>query len=466
MIKRRDFMKLLGAAVGGVMLPNCDGVFSSGGGSGSSLPNGYELSRVFSLGSSLPDGTSGLDITQASRSSRSVQFLSGGVMMNDRSEIIFHCLDNNEVAGWYALTMDYTSFSSPRAVAITKLVRQGDDLPDNTTVSSVGNAATNANGTFVTLVGNSDNLPGVYRKVTGSGTFERAAGFGDAVPEANGTFGGNISHLSMDSQDNLLLTGHYADQDTGRPYDALYYLHGGTVNENGRILLRSDSLVPDADDIICGIGIPCLHQGGYYVVQAHASHTASSTVEDAGRSDGSMAAYPTFLLKGRVDDVLDRQLLAGSTSLKVSSRARATAQFEDGNLIMGPRVGTGGLTAYVVHKDNGGQVLYFDGSAVASTGTRRDDGYLVQTISAPVISSGGELFFMLGTDHGMELWACADGNSYRILSAGVSGDYINGQKVNALVHGTHTQQTDSQGRICFLAEFEDQTTALVIGTPV
>ena len=465
MIKRRDFMKLLGAAVGGVMLPNCDGVFSSDGGPGGSLPNGYEMARVFSLESSLPDGVSGLDLIGSSRSDRVVQFLSGGLMMNDQSEIIFHCKDSRGARGWYAITMDYTTFSAPRAVSIRKLIREGDVLPDGKTVARVGNSDTNAMGSFATLAQTSDNLPSVYKTDGSSGALRRVAGFGDAVPEANGTFGGNIGNLSLDSRDNLLLTGHYADKDTGRSYDALYYLHGSQVDENGRILLRSDSLVPDADGVVNGVGIPCLHHDGHYVVQAQASHTSSSTEEDVSKS-GVMTNFPTFLVKGRVDDSFSKELLAASPDLKLSSTARSRSQFENGDLIMGPRVGSDGLTAYVVHKANDRQVLYYGGSIVASTGYREADDTLVQTISAPVISEDGGLFYLLGTDHGMELWARAGGSSSCVLSAGVYGDHINGAKVNAIIHGTHSAQYDSQGRICFMVEFEDKTTSIVVGSPV
>ena len=467
MIKRRDFMKLLGAAAGGLLLPNCDGTGGSGDGSGAGLPNGYDMTAVFSSGGDLPEGASALDLLRnAGRSSRAIDFLSGGLMMNDQSEIIFHCKDNRGALGWYAITMDYSS-SSPRPLAIRKLMRQGDDLPDGGTVRRVGNSDTNSSGEFVTLAETSDKLPVVYHLAGGADAFERVAGYTDPVPGANGTFGGNISHLNMDHHGNILLTGHYADSDTGRSYDALFYLHEGRVNENGKVLLRNDSLVPDADGVICGIGIPCLHHVGNYVVQAQAAHPPYST--NPGQQDsmsGQMDAFPTCLIQGRVDDVFSQDLLAASTTLDVSPRVRALPSFEGGDLIMGPRVGPQAATAYVVHQADGGQVLFYSGKRVAQTGYRKSDDTLIQTICAPVISETGELLFLLGTDHGMELWARADGQSYRVLSAGVFGDYIGGKKLNAIVHGTHPTQTDSLGRICFLAEFEDNTTSLIVGVPV
>ena len=462
MINRRDFLKLMGAAVGGVALTGCGGGSSGGD---VALPNAFKMTPVFTTGMALPDSDQLLGLETGQRgAARSLSFLSGAIMMNDRGEIFFHAKDGQGGLGWYVLQMDYSG-SSPAPVSVSKLIRTGDSLPDGSTVARVGNSDTNILGRFVTIVENSENLPHVYIQPERGSSFISLAGFNDPVPGANGTFGGNFVHLSLDDSDDLLLTGHYADQDEGRSYNALFYLKELQIDDSGKLLLRSDSLIPDSNDVISNIGIPCLNQK-QFVIQAQAEHTPSAVSSTTNDQSGLFSLQPTCLIKGHIDDPLGQELLVASDALDVSSGRSASAGFENGDLIMGPRIGPNGHTAYVVHMDDESQILYFDGREAASTGYRSIDDTLIQTISAPVISKKELLFYLLGTDHGQELWVSNGYFPGRVLSAGVNGDFVDGQRVNAIIHGAQPTQSDSYGRICFVAEFEDQTMALMLGTPV
>src|SRR5436305_1762596 len=80
---RRDFLSLVGVALGGVILTRGSAYgFDGGGGGGSAaaagaLPNGFRFYRILTVGGNRqPVGR--------------VARLDGGVMINDHSEIVFH----------------------------------------------------------------------------------------------------------------------------------------------------------------------------------------------------------------------------------------------------------------------------------------------------------------------------------------------------------------------------------------
>src|SRR5438067_13540298 len=90
---RRDFLGFLGAALGGMTLAAGDAGAQESGGAGAGrpeaaalaagpLPNGYRFFSIFT-----PDGqTHGLN---------QVRHVTGGVMINDHSEIVFHAPNNS-----------------------------------------------------------------------------------------------------------------------------------------------------------------------------------------------------------------------------------------------------------------------------------------------------------------------------------------------------------------------------------
>src|SRR5438067_7032344 len=98
---RRDFLSLVGVALGGVILTRgsaygFDGGRGGGHGSaGGSLPNGYRFYPILTVGGN------GRPVGRIAR-------LDGGVMINDHSEILFHAANTEGGYGVYELTMDYS----------------------------------------------------------------------------------------------------------------------------------------------------------------------------------------------------------------------------------------------------------------------------------------------------------------------------------------------------------------------
>src|SRR5437764_12708846 len=119
---RRDFLSLVGVALGGVILTRgsaygFDGSGGGGAGGGAAcLPNGYRVVRILTVeGPGNPVGR--------------IARLDGGVMINDHSEILFHARNTDGKYGVYELTMDYSG-SAPSVTGMRAVVEAGDTLPD------------------------------------------------------------------------------------------------------------------------------------------------------------------------------------------------------------------------------------------------------------------------------------------------------------------------------------------------
>jgi hypothetical protein len=140
-----------------------------------------------------------------------------------------------------------------------------------------------------------------------------------------------------------------------------------------------------------------------------------------------------------------------------------------GELLLGPRAGISATGAWVEHygeasddKDQHQVLFYSDGSdihRIAETGSG------ITAFSAPVLSGNGQMFFMQinkQDNPGMELKVTNGANTQTILAR---GQEVDGRKISTLMHGYHSEQADSKGRVVVYAEFDDEP-ALLLGFPV
>src|SRR4051794_21094778 len=189
---RRDFLSLVGVALGGVVLARGSAYGSDGGhwggpgGGGSSLPNGYRFFRILTVqGTANPVGR--------------IARLDGGVMINDHSEILFHARNTDGRYGVYELTMDYSG-AAPAIAGMRTVVEEGDTLPDGRTVGKIARGDTNANGSFAAVIETTKDTPGVYVEKN-KGGLQPLVSFLDPVPSGGGNFGAFFGDLALHDND-------------------------------------------------------------------------------------------------------------------------------------------------------------------------------------------------------------------------------------------------------------------------
>ena len=124
-MNRRDFLKLTGAAVGGIVMGSCGGNGGgAGGGAGGDapMPIGYRFFRIAGPGAPLPDGTR-------------VAKVGEGSMMNGRGDVIMFADNSAGRGGMYELAMDYSA-PWPAIGAGRKVVAEGTPSEDSRSATS------------------------------------------------------------------------------------------------------------------------------------------------------------------------------------------------------------------------------------------------------------------------------------------------------------------------------------------
>lgn len=441
-LSRRELLQLLGAALGGVALSSCGTETRA---YGTPLPNGFQYYPVFSPGQGLlPD----------------VVELSGGVLINDHSEILFHGRTAAGETGIYELTMDYSG-STAKVVSSRTIVATGQVLEDGRKVGHIGAGDTNRHGNFAVIIGSEfdgqagsavGSVPAVYLE-TGKGGLQRVLGFLDPLPDGT-RIGGVLGDLDLHDDNDLLLVAHSVHKTEGAR-QGVYFLPQCQL-ANSRRLLHADQLIPSMSGVIQGFGLIDMDDGGFFAVQAYGDrpHTAGSL---GAQTVGGPAHGGSLVLSGNV------RLPSHPIGVARHSKALGSADAQRvGETVFGPRVGSAGELATVTHLTDPHQILSVNGQQVAETGTSSPGGRPILGISAPVLGGPGLLYYSLLTPAGMEL-CVSNGLDRRSILA--SGDRIEGRTVDTILHGYHAEQADEEGRIVAYVEFEDAPPALIIGIP-
>ncbi len=83
------------------------------------------------------------------------------------------------------------------------------------------------------------------------------------------------------------------------------------------------------------------------------------------------------------------------------------------------------------------------------------------------MGSGGLVFFVAGTaDKTEELLVSNGSRIASLLSTGMRPFGSMGPKLLTLAFGYAREQVDSQGRLVFIGEFDDNTLSIVLGIPL
>lgn len=448
MQRRRDFLKLLAASTGGVMLSSCgssggDSTGGPGGGlSGSNGPNGYRFIPLLDSGSALP-GSSPL------------QALPGGVLINGAGQILFYG-ESAEGVALYELTPDYVGLENSLKLPesqVRRVVGPGDTLADGSVVQAVGTAVSNRQQTHAMVLSHDGKTRSIFMQRSGAG-LEKVSGFRTLLPGPGGIrLGGILGDLDLNDQNDLLLVDHYTRAGRVAPGQGLFYLPGGRVGPDTRLLMSTEELVPDSRDQTTAFGLVDLNSLGHYV--AHVVGSAPFR-EDLPPAQG--------LFFGLTNEPLSRQLLTGPASFN-STNPGTSRFFSPGSSIFGARLGeTSENVAHILHESQDRQSLYVNERRIASVGDRSLGGSTIRGFSGPVLQPDGAAVFGVAiTEDGHELSRVSTTSSQLLLSR---GDPIGSRQVNSIIFGLHSDQVDRMGRLVFIGEFMDGSSSVVLGLPV
>lgn len=514
MADRRDFLKVMGTALGCALLAGCGGggggAVGSGGTTGigadgaSTLPSGYKFTPVLRNGDTLTNGLTVVtnlvkrDGTRApqdhpfawyfnnqnrpvkpigSRAPRSglgnsVSVLGafpGQSWVTDNGQLGFLALDSQGGRGFYMADLD-TTRGTLSAVNIRKIVRIADVLPDapsavNFTPGDVGGTGTAA----VRIQTGDNNRVSIYVYKDGRLTpllssYQRLPSLFPHGETTDSLYGA----LSVHDDDSILMAPTLASAwEHATIGQGLLYLPKAQVSA-AKLVLHRGNLLPDTSSTIQTVSAFQLHDEGRYIVSGTANPPAAlrSTVQRTGEG----MPRTTYLLTGNVNEASSTaRLLSADQALGVSRFRSADRTFAPGTVQFNPRIGSDGSSAYILHAGEGINSLYINGSHIATakadaTGTDLSpSGATITQLSAPVVGGDGQVFCVLGTPKGQELCLFSGGRAATLLR---TGDVVGGRTVVTIVLGLAARQVNRSGRIGFRVDYTDMSSSLVIGEPV
>jgi hypothetical protein len=399
----------------------------------SKLPSGYVWHRV--LADSELDG---------------VEKILPGVMINDRSEIIFHTVPS--VGGRAVYRMRIGRDRKPGASKPQLIVMTGQQLPNGVVVDGIAAGDTCRSGAYVTVIRGKKFLEAVYIQWPGK-EIEQLIGPTDRIPGPQGRYSGHFGAIDIDNKNQILLVAAYTLP--GEARQGLFLLPKGR-RERGRQLLRTGQRIPNSRAILTRLGL-IDRRGDRYIQQIFGRQP-----KDRARRD--LSNEPSGFLIGRIKKGRKgARLLVGSKLLKPSKKRRVIR----GEAFVGPRITRKGEAATVVHKKGGHLALHRHhrgrSPRIARTGDRKGRAERAKTISAPIFGPDGLLYYRAIGQKAMELLV-VDGNQRRRILE--TGDKVGGKRILAINTGWSADQVDRRGRLAFQVEYKDGSTAIVVGTPV
>lgn len=451
---RRDFLGLLSTALGGVALTR-GAVLAQGGGGGFGLgpggapplPNGYRFYNV------LTPGVAELGLPLSA--------ISGAVMMNDHSEIIFHAENTSGGFGVYELAMDYGG-TAPAVAGARAVMQQGDTLPGGLTVDSIRRGTTNASGNFAAVVQTGDTPSVVLQRE--KTPFEPVIEFLDPAPNGTGLYGGAIGDIDLHDDDDLLVVSHFVDEEDDAEI-GLFHLPGAVDSDQGALVMQSGDLIPGTETPIVNFGLVDIDDDGDYIAQLEGFIPRKKRFRPGTGSAASTASASNSGERSGVSAVVHGNVYAPAARAGIASASRRMVEANAparGECIYGPRVSDDDV-ACTIHRRDTVQVLTLNGDVITRSDRHSPLGARIRGVSAPVLSPDGIVFYVLITKLGLEL-CMSNGLEERTILA--RGDLVEGLAVNAIFHAFHSQQADAAGRIVFTVEYENGQTSIVVGVPV
>ncbi len=436
---------MAGAAVGGAILLPYGCSQSEVGVSASPLSTDYTFYKIFDLSSGLFDD---------------LKSITPGVMINDANQILFYGDRGDDQYALYELAIDYAS-AGPRIESSRVAVATGQSVGGDRPVQRILRADTNPKGDLALLLDffdGSDRPPAADELETvfvqSDSRFERIVGFGDAAP-GDGRFGGAFGDLAINNDTDLMLVSYHTTAEDEIRH-GVFSMEQASLSSARLMLDSGGALQGSANAIVRGYGLIDMYGDDNAVAQTQIAPPLSATTGQPPGSTGGLLQVSTGV--GRL--AIQPRVLSAPQVFGLSTSAPA-------EIILGARASNEGRAAWVGHSADGEEMsLYFRSDTQAATEVARTtaDGPIF-SLSPPVLSANGLLTYLQinnDEDNPFEVKAVGSGAPVTILSL---QSEIDGEKPTTLMHGYHSRQADSEGRIVVYAEFGEGIPAILLGIP-
>lgn len=443
MPNRRDFIKALGGALGAGMLTAAGAGKVHSQTAGPPLPSAYTFIKLLSTGDALSSGLT-LDL------------LPGPVMVNATGKAVFYAKDSGGAMGLYELDINNPG-------EVRKVTRQGDELSNGDIVDSIDSADSNHKGSIAVLaVNQQEHISAVYLEREAGG-LEPAAWFNQAIPGSGRRFGAVFSDLDLHGDDDILLVSHFSTEGQGSGQVGLFRLAQGEVNQDASLLLSTPALVHGQKGNVSSLGLIHANHGGDYVLQAFTNNGQPVTSLDHGSQEQDAPnTQGSVLLTGSARKPMSQ----GYAALAWPQFPKPGGPPASGEIVYGPRISSDGTPAYVVHVGPDRLSMVINNRTVISSGDLAPGGWAVTSMSPPMTGPNGLYYFnLLGyTNQNVFELLVSNGTEAKVILAML--DQVDDRRIINLLWGFHTDQVDDQGRLVFVAEWDDQKTqSLMLAVP-
>jgi hypothetical protein len=437
MHNRRDFLKLLGFAVG-ASLTGCGG--SNGGFDGiAPLPNAYQFVPILSSGGTLPNRAS----VAAQATGGGLPF-TGAVMVNDRRHICFHAVDQTGLDGVYQVDYDIDGAFEPART----ILKEGDTLPDGSIVADIAGGALNSSDDLALVVKTPEGKEILEYSHHGENFVPLCFQFEELSDEVK-LYGNLHSEVALSENADIMFGCNYRDSDGYAMGEGLFLIPNEKKSET-RMVISQGQLLPGTNSAIKTFGLFDIVSDGSYIV-----HGAALPLEVEPARDGVAL---TYLVRGRVGET--PETLFSHPSLGGGSLG-------SGSIYMAPRLGDRRYGAILQTSEaetslwvDGEKLLdaeFENGGAVSPRGSR------IISMFPPVFGPNGLMALVVFTVDGVELLVSRGGRFQTILG---SGDVIEGRIVSTILFGALPDCINSHGEIVSVVYYTDGSSAVLLGIPI
>jgi len=440
---RRDFIRLSSCALGGVILAGC-GSGNGGSGGGVSTPNGYYFYRLKTAGEQAGTGSRAFGVYEFGSS----------VHLSKDGIVTFDALDVDGNQALFQFDVDFSGSKPQISQELTALL-SGDILADGRVVKKFVAHDVNEDGNIAAVIQPANNSEqhygsGLYLNTARSG-FERILGVGDVFHNDLYESTGIIGDVSLGGGNSLLFAANHL---TGSaPQSSIFHLPGGLL-ANSNLVMSTGDYLNSSEEQFTGFGILDHLADGYFSVTA--SHRLSDYLgaNQAG-SDGSVNS----LLGGHLANPDDHLLISAGSNM-LNSIHTATVHY-------GPRVAPDG-TVYSKIADPDRESLIAGDVVIKTTDEVTFRGDKIDSFTPGCVSPDGVFYYSEYSDTRDGLYTdlyAYDGENHRLILS--TGDTLSdgGSPVKHILFSTTTNHIDADGRLVFVCEFVDKSSAVVVGMP-